>query len=92
MQQLVNYLIIGPSVIEAVGEIRAGRRPSFVSTYREVFRRLKRLVLAVGGTFLVVALLAVSVVGIPWAISRSIRWLFVSQAVLLDDAQPAPGA
>ncbi len=88
MQQLVNYLIIGPSVIVAVGEIRAGRRPSFVSTYRMVFRRLKRLLQVVGGTFLMVAVLALSVVGIPWAISRSIRWLFVAQAVLLDDVHP----
>ncbi len=88
MHQVVNYLIIGPSVIEATGEIRAGRRPSFASTYRQVFRRLKRLIVAVGGSYLVVAALAVSVVGIPWAISRAVRWLFISQAVLLDDATP----
>jgi hypothetical protein len=88
VQQLVNYLIVSPSVIEAVGEIRAGRRPSFVSTYREVFRRLKRLVLAVGGTSLIVALLAITVVGIPLAIWFAVRWLFVSQAVILDDAGP----
>jgi hypothetical protein len=88
MQQLINYLIIGPSVIEAVGEVRAGRRPSFVSTYREVFRRLKRLVLAVGGTYLIVALLALTVVGIPLAIWLAVRWLFVSQAVILDDVGP----
>jgi hypothetical protein len=88
MQQVINYLIVGPSVIEAVGEIRSGRRPSFVSTYREVFRRLKQLALAVGGTYLVVALLAITVVGIPVAIWLVVRWIFVSQAVILDDVGP----
>jgi hypothetical protein len=88
LQQALNYVIIGPSVVEAVGEMRAGRRPSFVSSYREVFRQLKSLFLAVARSLLVVAALALSVIGIPWAISRSIRWLFVTQAVLLDEASP----
>jgi hypothetical protein len=88
LQQALNLLLIGPAVIVAVGEIRAGRVPSFGSSYRVVFRRFKPVVLAVAGSLLIVFALALSVVGIPWAISRAIRWLFVSQAVLLDNAGP----
>jgi hypothetical protein len=86
VQQLINLIVIGPSVIEAVAEIRAGRKPSIVEIYRDVFKNFRSLVLGVGKTSLIVALLAVSVVGIPWAIARAVRWLFVSQAILIERA------
>lgn len=86
LQQLINLLLIGPTVIEAVADIRAGRKPSLVEIYRDVLRNFRALVLSVGRTWLIIAVLAVSVVGIPLAISRAVRWLFVSQAVLIERA------
>jgi hypothetical protein len=86
LQQLLNYVVIGPSVIEAVGAIKSGRRPTFVSTYRQVFRQINTLFFAVARSLLIISVLALSVIGIPWAISRTIRWLFVTQAVLLDES------
>jgi hypothetical protein len=86
VQELVNLIVVGPAVIVAVGEIWAGRKPTFTGSYRLVFRRIRALVGAVGRSLIVIALLTVSIIGIPWAISRAVRWLFVSQAVLLDGA------
>ncbi|MGD9893488.1 MAG: hypothetical protein AB7U18_19570, partial [Dehalococcoidia bacterium] len=34
----------------------------------------------------IVSLLLISVVGIPFAVIRMIRWLFVEQAIMIDDA------
>ncbi|MGH2551416.1 MAG: hypothetical protein ACRDHN_18670, partial [Thermomicrobiales bacterium] len=84
LQQLINLLVIGPTVIEAVAEIRAGRKPSLIEIYRDVFRKLRALLLGGGKSLGTVALLAISVVGIPFAIARAVRWLFVSQVVLIE--------
>jgi hypothetical protein len=73
-------------VIAALGELLAGREPRFGGAFRQVFRRFRPLLGAVARSVGIVILLAISVVGIPWAVSRVVRWLFVSQAVLLDGA------
>ena len=86
VQQLINLLLIGPTVVEAVADIRAGRKPSLIEIYRDVFRNARPLVLAIGRSSLIIALLAVSVVGIPLAIFRTVQWLFITQAVLLERA------
>jgi hypothetical protein len=84
LQDLLGLVLVAPAVIAAVGEVEAGRRPTFAGAYRLVFARIRPLVGGVGRSIVIVTLLALSVVGIPWAISRAVRWLFVSQAVLLD--------
>jgi hypothetical protein len=88
LQELLSLLFVAPAVIAAMDEIVAGRRPTFVGAYRRVLARFQPLVRAIGRSVAIVALLALSVVGIPWAVSRAVRWLFVSQAVLLDGASP----
>jgi hypothetical protein len=86
VQQLINLVLIGPTVIEAVADIRAGRKPSLTEIYRDVLKNFRSLVLAVGRSTLIVAALTISVIGIPWAIARAVRWLFVSQAILIERA------
>jgi len=92
LQELLSLILVAPAVIAAVGEIEAGRRPTFAVAYRHVFARIRPLVGGVARSVGIIVLLTLSVVGIPWAISRAVRWLFVSQAVLLDGvgAQAAP--
>jgi hypothetical protein len=86
LQDLLGLILVAPAVIADVGEIEAGRRPTVAGAYRLVFARVRPLIGGVGRSVVIVALLAISVVGIPWAIVRAVRWLFVSQAVLLDGA------
>jgi hypothetical protein len=88
LQDILSLILIGPAVIAAVGEIRAGRRPTFVGSYRKVFARIRPLIGAVTRSVVVITLLALSIVGIPWAIAYTVRWLFVTQTVLLDGAGP----
>lgn len=83
-QQLVGVVIVGPAVIHAYATIEAGDTPTFRQTYREVLRLVGPLFRAVLRPTLVIILLALSIVGIPWAIMNTVRWLFVSQTVMLD--------
>ena len=84
LQDLLSLIVIGPAVVAAVGEIWGGRTATFFGAYRIVFRNLRTLVRAVAKPFIIVTLLSVSIIGIPWAIAYTVRWLFVTQAVLLD--------
>ena len=80
-------IIVGPAVIEAVSDILDGRSPGFRDAYRAVLRDLGRLVRVVLRPAAIVAALAISLVGIPWAINRSVRWGFAAQAAVLDDEE-----
>jgi hypothetical protein len=89
LQHLIGLILVGPAVIEAVSAILAGRSPGFVDAYSAVLQDLRKLVRAVLRPAIIIAALALSVVGIPWAINRYVRWNFVAQAAVLDDAQDA---
>ena len=92
LQQLVGLIVVGPAVIQAVADIQAGRSPGFRRAYGVVFANLRRLAVAVLRPVIIVAALALTVVGIPWAIARTVRWLFVAQAVIVDGAGPRQAA
>lgn len=88
VQHLVSLLVIVPAVLVVFREIEHGHRPTVRETLRGVHDRFKvmaRALLRPAGT---VFLLAISVVGLPWAIQRAVRWTFVPHAVLLDDIAP----
>jgi hypothetical protein len=86
VQQLISIVLVGPAVIQAYATIEAGETSGFVETYRAVLRRFATLFHAVVRPLLIIVLLALTIVGIPWAIFYTVRWLFVSQAVILDGA------
>lgn len=87
LQQLAVLVLIGPAVVYATGEIASGRRPSAAGAYRAVWRRFDDVARAVLPAVGVVFLLALSVVGIPWAVRQGVRWALVSQAVVLGGAR-----
>jgi hypothetical protein len=77
-------VIVTPAVAHAVGEIVAGRTPGVRRSFREGFARIPDLVWTLARGGLVVLLLTISVIGLPWAANRSIRWMFSSQAAVLS--------
>ncbi len=85
-QHLVSLIFVGPAVIEAVADIRAGRAPSFRRAYAAVFSDFRALLGAGLRVVGVVAGLTLTVVGLPWAVFWGVRWAFIGQAVILDDA------
>lgn len=92
VQHLVSLLVIVPAVLEVFRDIEHGRRPTARRTLRGVRRRFTTMLRALARPLGTIFLLALSVIGLPWAIDRSVRWAFVPHAVILDDVAPEDAA
>ena len=81
----VASAIVAALVIVLVRDLFQEREPGFGSSVSGVRRRIWRVVLAqllaTGG----VVLLALSIVGLPWAAWKLVGWAFVQQEVLFTD-------
>jgi hypothetical protein len=60
------------------------RPPDFSRAYGVVLTRFWTLVGASLRAGFHIFLFAITIIGIPWAIQRMVRWLFIHQAVILD--------
>jgi hypothetical protein len=83
---LAAFVVVNAAVARALRELDAGRRPAAWDSYRAVWTHLRTLVWARLKVLGIVSLLAISVIGIPFAVIRMIRWLFVEQAIMIDEA------
>ena len=83
--QFAVGLLAGATLIFALSEIDAGRPAEFSNAYDVAFQRFGRLAGAYLRVVFHVLLFAITIIGIPWAIQRLVRWSFVQQAVILDD-------
>lgn len=77
-------ILASAAIIVALAHIDQGSLPEFSSAFDAAFERVGTLLGAALRAVAIVLLLSVTVIGIPWAIQRMVRWLFVSQAVMLD--------
>jgi hypothetical protein len=84
VQALLTVIILGGAVFAALGEIDADRGLSFWRAYGVVVRRLWTLLGAHLRSLFHTAILALTIIGAPWAIHRAIAWGFIGQAVVLD--------
>lgn len=82
---LVNILAAA-AIIVALNDLDSGQAPTFSRAYDVAFERAAEIVRAVLRVAFHVLLFAITIIGIPWAIQRSIRWLFIEQAIILDGA------
>lgn len=87
-QALIALLIIEASITSALREEVEGRSPLLRNVYHGVLARFWRTVAARLRASIYVIALFVSVVGIPWAVHRSVAWLFTEQMVILEDQAP----
>jgi hypothetical protein len=83
---LTAFVVVNAAVAATVKEIADGRRPTPLTGYRAVWSHLRPLLWARVKVFGITTLLAITVIGIPFAINRFIRWLFVEQAIVLNGA------
>ena len=84
LQAFIAIVVVGGAVIAAVGQIEAGQPAALSKSYGVVFRRFWTLLGAQLRSAFHLILLALSVVGLPWAVHRTVSWAFVGQAVILD--------
>ncbi|HEY2717445.1 MAG TPA: hypothetical protein VGI73_14605 [Solirubrobacterales bacterium] len=81
----VASALVAAAVIVFVRSLVETRRGGFVESWRGVGRRFWRVV---GGQIMAtlgVTLLAISVIGFPWAVWKYFGWQFVQQQILFED-------
>jgi hypothetical protein len=86
--QIAVNLLASAAIISAIVDIEGGRAPDFARAYDAAFARFWTLVLAVLRATFHVLLFAITIVGLPWAVQRAVRWVFVEQAVMLGGLAP----
>ena len=84
--QLLVAILVGAALIVALDDLDSGRPPEFGRAFDAAFARFGTLLAALLRVLFHFAFFAITIVGIPWAIQRLIRWTFVQQAVMLDGA------
>jgi hypothetical protein len=89
LQLRLLYPLILSAVAVALLEVDAGRHASATQAYRFALSRFPGVIEARLRTLLVMLPLTLSIVGIPVAIYLSVRWNFVEQTVVCEDARGA---
>ena len=83
LTQGMLLVIVTPAVVQAVGDIVDGRPPGVGRSFRQGFARILDLVWTLARGGLIVLGLTISIIGLPWAANRSVRWMFGAQAAVL---------
>ena len=84
-QLVVNLIVIG-AIAAALRDIDQGPGVNFSRAYDAVFERFWTLLGAFVRAVFHIVLFLITIIGIPWAIMRMVRWAFLAQAVILDGA------
>ena len=78
-------LIATAAVAAALGDLDAGRSPTAKGAFDAVYRRLRPLAAAFVRQAAVLFVLTVSLLGLPFAVHRFIKWSLFAQACMLDE-------
>jgi hypothetical protein len=81
----VAEALVAAVVIVFVRELARGRRIGFLDSVRGALARFRRVVAAQLLAMLGLFLLAITVIGFPFAVWKYVSWLFVQQEVLCTD-------
>src|SRR5215204_712349 len=76
-------LIVTPAVVQAVGDIKDGTPPSVRRSFRQGFGSIPDVVWTLVRSTLILFALTISIIGLPWAANRSVRWMAGAQAAVL---------
>ena len=82
--QLATSLLASAAIISTGASLVAGQRMRFADAYSVAFDRFSTLWWASLRFVFHVLLFALTIVGIPLAIQRAVRWIFFEQAIVLE--------
>lgn len=85
---LAVYFVVLSATVAAVAAIDTGRPVSIRGAHQTALQATTRLIPARLAALGAIALLGLSIAGLPLAVWLAIRWYFIEQAVLLDGARP----
>lgn len=80
--------VVAAAVIVAVRELDEDEPASFRGAYGGVWRRFRRVVGTQLLATLALILMAITVIGLPFAAWKYIGWLFIQQQILFEDVHP----
>jgi len=83
--QFVANVVASAGIVAALQSGDAGEPVEFAAACDAAFARLGTLIGATLRALGIILLLAITIVGIPWAVRQAVRWFFVSQAIMIDD-------
>lgn len=83
--QPLAQVIMAAATIVAMRQLVALGRTGFGGAYREMLRRFWRVVGAQLLAIVAVFAMAITIVGLPFAVWKFIRWQFVQQEILFND-------
>ena len=81
---LVVSIVVTAAIARAVADVADGHPADFNRAYRQVLDRLGALLLAALRVIGITVLIAMTVVGIPFAIYLGVRWFFFPQAIVIE--------
>jgi hypothetical protein len=83
----IAYWIVSVAVIAAIAALDTDRPVTLRESYRTVRLNFGPLLRARVRALLIIFLLGITVIGIPIAIYRGVRWTFIEHTMLLDGAR-----
>lgn len=89
LQAIISLLIIEMSVTVSLREMADGGSPSIPEVFRGAMASFWAVIGARLRASLYVVGLLITVVGTPWAIHRSVAWLFTEQMVVVEGRRPS---
>ena len=89
LQAIISLLVIEMSVTVALREMAAGKSPSIPEVFRGAVSSFWAVVRGRARASLHVIALLITIIGTPWAIERSVSWLFTEQMVIVEGQRPS---
>jgi uncharacterized membrane protein YdcZ (DUF606 family) len=90
LQATLAVVFVTPTIIWTMSQIRRGHTPSVVESYRHGVRAIRHIFVARVRVAVPIVLYAITIVGLPWAVLRLARAIFIAQAVVHDEDEPLP--
>jgi hypothetical protein len=83
----VETAVLGSAAIYALDQAERGEDASIGGSIAQAWKRVEDLLVAAAMSFAIIGALFVTVVGIPFAIIRMVRWSLTSQAIMIDEQE-----
>jgi hypothetical protein len=81
----LGYAVVAAIAIAYLRDIELGRRANYSIASRDMLQRFRRVVLGQILNSFLVLLIALTIIGIPFAIWKYVEWQFVQQEIMFKD-------
>jgi hypothetical protein len=81
----LGYAVVAAIAIAYLRDLELGEEASYASAFRDMLQRFRRVVLGQILNSILVLLIALTIIGIPFAIWKYVQWQFVQQEIMFKD-------